>query len=132
VEILMDTETIANVQRAVLTRSGPQLAAALAETIGKGHERLTVRYAKDRLSAVLKRARSGEPQLIGENPDEQTVIISVADLAALCQASANTLTLRGSAGAGRVPAPTDAGDRSAGEPATAAPPRKADDPSTIS
>jgi hypothetical protein len=88
----MDTQTIAIVQRAVLTRSGRQLAEALAETIGKGHERLTVRYAKDQLSAVLKRARSGEPQLIGENPDEQTVIISVTDLAALCQASAKTLT----------------------------------------
>jgi prevent-host-death family protein len=132
VEILMDTETIANVQRAVLTRSGPQLAAALAETIGKGHERLTVRYAKDRLSAVLKRARSGEPQLIGENPDEQTVIISVADLAALCQASANTLTFGEALARVGFQPPQDPGDRSAGDSATAAPPRKADDPSTRS
>jgi hypothetical protein len=88
----MDTETIARVQKAVLTQSGKELVEALAETIGKGHERLTVRYAKDQLSAVLKRARSGEPQFIGDDPEEQTVIISVADLAALCQASAKTLT----------------------------------------
>jgi antitoxin (DNA-binding transcriptional repressor) of toxin-antitoxin stability system len=51
-----------------------------------------VRYAKDQLSAVLKRVRSGEPQFIGDEPDAQVLIISVADLAALCQASAQTLT----------------------------------------
>jgi hypothetical protein len=33
-----------------------------------------------------------EPQFIGEDPVEQAVIISFADLAALCQASAKTLT----------------------------------------
>ncbi len=50
---------------------------------------MTVRKAKDELSAVLRNARNGVPQVIGnlENPDDLAVVISVKDLAELVAAA---------------------------------------------
>lgn len=86
----MDIDKITEIQNAIRVQSGSGLVRALSETIVE--KPLTVRFAKDRLSAVLNRARNGEPQCIGADPAEQTVIISMADLAQLCEASAGTLS----------------------------------------
>ncbi len=50
---------------------------------------MTVRKAKDELSAVLRNARNGVPQIIGnlEKPDDLAVVISVKDLAELVTAA---------------------------------------------
>jgi prevent-host-death family protein len=59
------------------------LGRTLAEVAGGT---LTVRKAKDGLSAVLKRAREGAPQVIGSSEDA-AVVISVKDLATLLGAA---------------------------------------------
>lgn len=59
------------------------LGRTLVEVAGGA---LTVRKAKDGLSAVLKRAREGAPQVIGSTEDA-AVVISVKDLAALLGAA---------------------------------------------
>jgi hypothetical protein len=59
------------------------LGRTLVEVAGGA---LTVRKAKDGLSAVLKRAREGAPQIIGSTEDA-AVVISVKDLAVLIGAA---------------------------------------------
>lgn len=59
------------------------LGRTIAEASGGA---LTVRKAKDGLSAVLKRAREGAPQIIGSTEDA-AVVISIKDLATLLGAA---------------------------------------------
>ncbi|MBP2558139.1 hypothetical protein J2857_000890 [Neorhizobium galegae] len=66
------------------------IADGLVETIvDASGDPLTVRKARDELSAVLRMARSGVPQIIGnlEKPDDLAVVISVKDLAELVTAA---------------------------------------------
>jgi len=75
------------------------LSRALVEVAGGI---LTVRKAKDGLSAVLKRAREGAPQVIGSTEDA-TVVISVKDLAALLGAAKEPTLAEALRGAGFKP-----------------------------
>lgn len=69
--------------RKTMTESKEDLAKNLGHMLVEmAGETLTVRKARDGLSAVLKRAREGSPQIIG-NVRDAAVVISVKDLAAL-------------------------------------------------
>lgn len=71
-------------------------AERLVETIAQiGGDPLTVRKARDELSAVLKKALNGIPQLVGgtKKGDEMAVVISVRDLAELVVAARQQETL---------------------------------------
>jgi hypothetical protein len=70
--------------------SRQDITDGLVETIVQvGGDPLTVRKAKDELSAVLGKARSGFPQVIGnmKKADDMAVVISVKDLAELVSAA---------------------------------------------
>ncbi|QSY95917.1 hypothetical protein J2J97_08405 [Rhizobium bangladeshense] len=70
--------------------SRQEIADGLVETIVQiGGGPLTVRKAKDELSAVLGKARSGVPQVVGnlKKTKDMTVVISVQDLAELIAAT---------------------------------------------
>lgn len=49
--------------------------------IAVGGDPLTVRGARDTLSAVLGKARQGAARIIGHNREEMTVVMSIKDLA---------------------------------------------------
>ena len=58
--------------------SRQDVEASLLETlIDIGGPPLTMRGARDRLGAVLGKARNGTMQLIGRTPDDVTVVISL-------------------------------------------------------
>ncbi|MBP1871889.1 hypothetical protein J2Z19_001601 [Ensifer adhaerens] len=85
----MDARILKQVQNArKATRQ--DLVDGLVQTIVQiGGDPLTVRKARDELSAVLKKARNGIPQAIG-NPkttEGMTVVISLKDLAELVAAA---------------------------------------------
>ncbi|KQX15236.1 MULTISPECIES: hypothetical protein [Ensifer] len=70
--------------------SRQEIADGLVETIVQiGGEPLTVRRARDELSAVLRKARNGIPQLIGgpKTNEDMAVVISLKDLAELVTAA---------------------------------------------
>ncbi|CDZ55227.1 hypothetical protein [Neorhizobium galegae] len=85
----MDPGIIKRVQESS-SASRQAIADCLVETIvDASGDPLTVRKARDELSAVLRRARSGVPQVIGnlKKPDDLAVVISVKDLAELVTAA---------------------------------------------
>lgn len=55
-------------------------------------EPLTIKRARDEFSAVNRRAREGRMQLVRGSQGEETVIVSIRDLATLLQAAASSLT----------------------------------------
>ncbi|MEA3537060.1 hypothetical protein [Rhizobium sp. CC-YZS058] len=82
--------------RAACNASTEKVADGLVGTIVEiGGDPLTVRKAKDRLSAVLQKARNGVPQLVGgpKKGEEMAVVISVRDLAELVVAARQQETL---------------------------------------
>lgn len=66
------------------------LAEALVEASGGA---LTVRGARDSLSAVLGKARRGTVQVIGRKAEEMTVVMSLADLVEAVSAAARPPSL---------------------------------------
>ena len=85
----MDARLLKQVQVA-RNVSRQDIADGLVETIIQiGGDPLTVRKAKDELSAVLGKARNGVPQVIGniKKADDMAVVISVKDLAELVAAA---------------------------------------------
>ncbi|MBO9128040.1 MULTISPECIES: hypothetical protein [unclassified Rhizobium] len=84
----MDARILKRVQLARRV-SRQDIIDSLVETIVQiGGDPLTVRKAKDKLSAVLGKARNGVPQVIGniKKADDMAVVISVKDLAELVTA----------------------------------------------
>jgi hypothetical protein len=89
----MDERLVKQLQIAALS-TGKETEAALVETlVDQGAQPLTVRHARDTLSAVLGRAKKGEVQLIGTDTDEMAVVMSLKDLAAMVSSSAKPPTL---------------------------------------
>ncbi|OCP35745.1 hypothetical protein [Ensifer sp. LC163] len=85
----MDARILKQVQDA-RNASRQDIANGLVETITQiGGEPLTVRMAKDELSAVLGQARNGIPKLIGnrKKTEDMTLVISLKDLAELATAA---------------------------------------------
>ncbi|MBB5574396.1 MULTISPECIES: hypothetical protein [Rhizobium] len=85
----MDARILKKVQVA-RNANRQDITDGLVETIIQiGGDPLTVRKAMDELSAVLGRARSGIPQVIGnmKKADDMAVVISVKDLAELVTAA---------------------------------------------
>nr|WP_250808495.1 hypothetical protein [Neorhizobium tomejilense] len=62
-----------------------ELQSVLAAAAGGS---LTVKAARDTFTKVLGRVRGGEIQLIGRKTEDQTVVISLKDLAALIASGA--------------------------------------------
>ncbi|MFB9980176.1 hypothetical protein ACFSQQ_11100 [Mesorhizobium kowhaii] len=61
--------------------SKEEIETGLVETLVEvGGDPLTVRGARDTLSAVLGKVKKGSVQLIGRRKDEMTVMISLKDL----------------------------------------------------
>lgn len=85
----MDENTIARLQSNIRSRSGPELLRALSDTIG-GHAGGSLEGYH--LVTVVQRAKAGEPQVIGDAPSDQIVVISMTDLAALFEAAADMLS----------------------------------------
>lgn len=91
----MDARLLEQAQ-AVCGSNTEVVANGLVQTIVQiGGGPLTVRQAKDGLSAVLRKARNGIPQLVGgpKNGDDMAVVISVRDLAELVAAARKQETL---------------------------------------
>ncbi len=85
----MDPRIIKRVQESC-SASRQAIADCLVETIvNASGDPLTVRKARDELSAVLRMARGGVPQVIGnlKKPNDLAVVISVKDLAELAAAA---------------------------------------------
>ena len=76
----MDEKLARQIQDAV--RSGDKdVKTELVEAIvDLGGNSLTVRHARDTLSAVLGKARKGKAQLIGRKREEMIVVMSLQDL----------------------------------------------------
>ena len=68
------------------------LRTALSTLLARQTESMTIKRARDNFPAVNRRAREGQLQLVGSTPEDQTVIISVEDLATMLQAAARTLS----------------------------------------
>jgi hypothetical protein len=89
----MDERLVRQLQTAAVS-AGQDIETALVEAlVGHGAQPLTVRHARDTLSAVLGRAKKGEVQLIGTNQDEMAVVMSLKDLAEVVGAAAKPPTL---------------------------------------
>ncbi|MDK1376832.1 MULTISPECIES: hypothetical protein [unclassified Sinorhizobium] len=91
----MDARILKQVQD-TRNASREDIADSLVETIVRiGGDPLTVRKARDELSAVLGKARNGMPQLIGNRKESEdiTVVISLKDLAELITAARQGETL---------------------------------------
>lgn len=83
----MDARMLRQVAR---NASRQDITDGLVETIVQiGGDPLTVRRARDELSAVLRNARNGVPRVIGNHKkaDDMAVVISVKDLAELVAAA---------------------------------------------
>ena len=79
--------------RGVAHSSPPDIETSFLEMVAElGGAPLTVRRARDSLSAVLRKARSGTIQLIGRTPEEMTVVMSLKDLVELVGAAAKPRT----------------------------------------
>jgi hypothetical protein len=72
--------------RSALHSGSEDIGTCLIETLTElGGPPLTVRRARDSLSAVLLKARQGAPQLIGRTRDEIAVMLSLNDLIELAR-----------------------------------------------
>lgn len=56
-------------------------------------EPITIRYARDKFSTVNRRAKEGHIQVIKGDPGQETIIVSIADLAAMLHATLTGITL---------------------------------------
>jgi len=81
----MDARILKQVQE-TRNASRQEIADGLVETIAQiGGDPLTVRRARDELSALLRKARKGIPQLIGspKTNEDMVAVIALKDLAEL-------------------------------------------------
>ncbi|MBX5141557.1 hypothetical protein HJB79_22750 [Rhizobium lentis] len=102
----MDARLLKQVQ-ARRNVSRQDITDGLVETIVQiGGDPLTVRKAKDELSAVLGKARNGVPQVIGniKKADDMVVVITVKDLAELVTAARQQEAFGGGARRNRLQA----------------------------
>jgi alkylated DNA nucleotide flippase Atl1 len=91
-EIVMDERLVKRI-RGVAQSSPQDIETGLLEMVSElGGAPLTVRRARDSLSAVLHKARAGTMQLIGRTPEEMTVVMSLKDLVELVGAAAKPRT----------------------------------------
>ncbi|GAB7552249.1 hypothetical protein NRB_17510 [Novosphingobium sp. 11B] len=76
-------------------RNRAALEEGLAELLMhlSGDRPLTVKGARDRFSAVNRLAREGQAQVVRGDPGEETVLVSIKDLATMIQSAASSLTL---------------------------------------
>lgn len=89
----MDERLVRRIQGAGRS-SKQELETSLAEAlVAVSGGALTVRSARDSLSAVLGKARQGTIQVIGRKADDMTVVISLKDLVEAVSAAARPQTL---------------------------------------
>ena len=69
------------------------LVTALSQSFGEAsHEQLSVRAIRDRFTSTLRAVRSGEVQLVGTDPNDQVVMISLRDLAQMVRRAAGDVS----------------------------------------
>lgn len=89
----MNAEFLSELQ-ALPLRQRPALESALSALFVRWcGDPLTVKGARDRFSAVNRLARGGCAQIVRGDPGEETVLVSIKDLATIIQSAASSLTL---------------------------------------
>lgn len=73
-------------------KSAPTLADPIRELLTTVCEPLTVKSVRDRFSQINHLAKQGHIQVIKGNPGEETVIVSVKDLAAMLEVARTGVT----------------------------------------
>lgn len=90
---VMNVDFLSELQ-ALPLRQRPALEAALSALLVRWcGDPLTVKGARDQFSAVNRRARDGCVQVVRGDPGEETVLVSIKDLAMMIQSAASSLTL---------------------------------------
>ena len=76
-------------------KEGPELKSALIEFLTQhaADEPITIKRARDSFSQVNRRAKQGHVQIIKDASGEETIILSVKDLAAMIHATVSGVTL---------------------------------------
>jgi hypothetical protein len=89
----MDIEFLSAV-RALPLRREAELKTALSELLTRtsGEGPLTIKGVRDRFSAVNRLAKSGQIQVVKGTPGDETVIVSMNDLAAIIRAAAASMS----------------------------------------
>ncbi|WP_187830038.1 hypothetical protein [Siccirubricoccus phaeus] len=79
----MEQKLLADVEELLQARKDDAgLVAALSQSLGEAsHEQPSVRVIRDKFTSTLRAVRSGRVQLVGTNPEDQVVMISLKDLA---------------------------------------------------
>jgi hypothetical protein len=92
--MLMDAALL-SAFRTLPIHARPALESALSELLSSLSETgpLSIRRARDGFTKVNRLAKDGQVQLIRGNPGEETVLVSVRDLATMLQGAAASLTL---------------------------------------
>src|SRR6184192_1837428 len=90
----MDVKFLSAVRCLPSLRQESELEKALSELLAKisGEAPLTIKGARDRFSTVNRLAKSGRIQVVKGPPGEETVIVSIKELAAIIRAAAANLT----------------------------------------
>lgn len=88
----MDAQFLAEF-RALPIRRRNALEAGLSELLTRVAGPITIRGARDQFTSVNRAAKDGQAQLVKGPAGEETVILSVRDLATMIQAAAASLTL---------------------------------------
>jgi hypothetical protein len=73
-------------------RSAPTLVEPIRDLLTSACEPLTVKSARDRFSHINGLAKQGHIQVIKGNPGEETVIVSLKDLAAMLEVARTGVT----------------------------------------
>jgi len=90
----MDVNFLSAVRGLPSLRREPDLEKALSELLTKtaGEAPLTIKGVRDKFSTVNRLAKSGRIQVVKGPPGEETVIVSIKDLAAIIRAAAASLS----------------------------------------
>lgn len=90
----MDMKVLSALQGLGL-KQGPALKDALMEFLSEStpNEPVTIKRARDSFSQINRRAKQGHIQIIKDPSGEETIILSVRDLAAMIHATVNGITL---------------------------------------
>jgi hypothetical protein len=75
-------------------RRRDELVEALSDTFVRLSNEgiMTVKAVRDQFSSINRLAKAGQAQVIGRSPQDQTVILSVQELASIIQAAASSMT----------------------------------------
>jgi len=90
----MDVNFLSAVRCLPSLRRVPELEMALSELLTKtsGEAPLTIKSVRDKFTTVNRLVKSGRIQVVKGPPGEETIIVSVKDLAAIIRAASASLS----------------------------------------